>query len=294
MSDKSNELPMQANILLWAGNDPERAHVMLRYLYLRSEFPIGYFEALVPVKFPLDVTKDLQPWLPPTWLTPANYPMLGYQNQILTANPSFQFKLPAQFTYQLQLNGKVPSSSPSNSESSAMLLMALQKPRKGTGGPFSPDETLGPGALRDTDNDGVLEIVDLQSVPIGYWRFPQANPDVLTLPNTLDPGAKLVDPAWNNLGNYLSVWLFEDLTGIVIHDQSPPRPSMPATWVPGVTLDPSSGVAIGRTDFAPIRYSTRPVIGVAGRDRLWGVSWRTMQSDGTAASSDNSYNYNLH
>ena len=52
--DRANEDPVPDGILTWAGFDAERARVIMRFLYLRNEFPQAYIEALTPVKIPLD------------------------------------------------------------------------------------------------------------------------------------------------------------------------------------------------------------------------------------------------
>lgn len=309
--DRANEAAIPPGIMFWAGNDPERARIMMRFLYLRNELPSSYLEAMTPVKFPFFASDQGNSWIG-TSAKPFN-PIMVYQDTLLKQTGgmgqpypqdpiagSLNFRLPTQTFYQQPIiaamaQGKINlTSGQKNSESSAMLLMILLKPKKGTGGPFNPEETMGSGALKDTDGDGISELVDAIGTPLGYWRFPIGNPEMLTSPNVFDPRGKLVDPAWNNnrsLLNVMQVYLFEDITGLQIHDQDPPRnkaqpPTIPGTWVPSMTFD-GQGNPQALTGFNTSRYSTMPVVAAAGRDKVWGVQWGTMQSDGTTASDDN-------
>ena len=159
-----------------------------------------------------------------------------------------------------------------STESAACLLLALSQPRRGMG--FKADIALGSGAVQDTDCDGINEIVDGWQRPIGFWRWPTQNNELSNTlsANPLDPEGTLMAPSWNNANNSTSVLTFEALCGgnYAIHTGSG------ATWAP-----------------APQLAKTRPVIGSAGPDGLWGVGWGDMLSDGTGNDYDNLYSYRL-
>src|SRR5262249_53078660 len=77
--------------------------------------------------------------------------------------------------YQRELLNKTAISSDYNgpsTESSACLLMALTKSRKGS--TLAPD-VLGSSTIRDSDGDGVPEIVDGWGTALAFFRFPAAN-----------------------------------------------------------------------------------------------------------------------
>jgi prepilin-type N-terminal cleavage/methylation domain-containing protein len=293
--DQANQDPIPDFILAMAGDDADRARVIQRFLYLRNEFPCTYLEARTPVKFPLNPKLasnggDIPAGVP---ANAATFPILGYQDQVPLNNKNvfdrFQglsLNLRKQALYQWLLPQNVQAS-PGTAESSALLLLALLKPRRGTGTAFNPDETLGAGSIKDTNGDGVNEIVDVNGVPLGFWRFPQNNPDFSSQTgNVLDPQGKLIDPAWNNKNpaNVFCVYLFEDLTGLRIHSEIPPRGTS------GTSLQlPNS------TRWAPLpNYYTLPVIGSAGKDaNFGGVAWKTMDTPQNAQAGDNLYNYSL-
>jgi prepilin-type N-terminal cleavage/methylation domain-containing protein len=70
-------------------------------------------------------------------------------------------------------------------ESSACLLIALTEARGGM--TWNPETTLGAGAIRDTDSDGLREIVDSWAKAIYFVRvpIPNANPNLPTNGNPL-------------------------------------------------------------------------------------------------------------
>jgi hypothetical protein len=118
-------------------------------------------------------------------------------------------------TYQRILQGKTTASTDytgPSTESSACLLMALSVSRKGS--KLEPD-VLGSSTIRDTDGDGLLEIVDGWGTALAFFRFPAANwtdPTINALQQSflemqrtfapagsadeLDPFATLLNPTW--------------------------------------------------------------------------------------------------
>jgi hypothetical protein len=89
-------------------------------------------------------------------------------------------------------------------ESAACLLLALGQARRGV--TSDVDQFLGAGAVRDTDGDGVPEIVDVWGTPLYFVRWPAGNAELN--PNGLAPGVNdaqdpdglLSDPSWVNTG----------------------------------------------------------------------------------------------
>ncbi len=198
-----------------AGSDARRAKVIHIYLRLRQEFPATYAEAVK------DVTDK----------------PLGSPYGIL---------LKAKNGYVNAVGAKAGTAS---TQSSACLLLALSQPRRGMS--FKADQALGSGAVQDTDNDGMNEIIDGWQHPLGFWRWPTQNTELSgTLSSDpLDPEGILVAPSWNNSGNQQAVTTFEYLCGggYTIH-----------TFVAGV--------------WTPQVAKTRPVVGSTGPDGLWGVN----------------------
>src|SRR5438445_786596 len=72
---------------------------------------------------------------------------------------------------------------------------------------FNAEESLGASAIRDTDGDGVPEIVDGWGRPIAFFRWGTGNPDLDALArsgagtlnrDTEDPFHKLMDQNWQS------------------------------------------------------------------------------------------------
>src|SRR5262249_1310165 len=119
------------------------------------------------------------------------------------------------------------------------------------------------------------EILDGYGKPLGFWRWPSANPEWVGnpggKPNPLDPQGLLVKPGWNNAGNAQAVQIFEALCGgnYQIHTGSG------GTW-------------------APYTNYTVPVIASAAADGKWGVNWGDMSPNASPNdANDNLYNYRL-
>jgi prepilin-type N-terminal cleavage/methylation domain-containing protein len=166
---KAREETPKPNVLAMAGGDPERARIIWIKLRLKQEFPMSYAEALNP-------TAGSQ------FLAPSDLPPLK--------------------EYVTRLQGVTPVDP--NTQMAACLLMSLQRPRKGQ--KFSAEETLGAHAIKDTDGDGVPEIVDGWGKPVLFFRWGTGNPDLdasytsargLLDRDTEDPAHKLMDASWN-------------------------------------------------------------------------------------------------
>ncbi|MBI1913633.1 MAG: prepilin-type N-terminal cleavage/methylation domain-containing protein [Planctomycetes bacterium] len=157
-----------------AGGDPARAQVICLKLLLRREFPMSYAE----------IQRPGMGIIPDTDLPPIS-------------------------SYVAAIQNRIPVNTNSNgifTESAACLLIALQNhPHKGM--KFNAEETLGASAIRDTDNDGVPEIVDGWGKPIAFFRWGTGNPDLNALArnargnldrDTEDPFHKLMDTSWQS------------------------------------------------------------------------------------------------
>src|SRR5262245_15868250 len=171
-------------VLLMAGGDQKRAQVIWIKLQLKAQFPMSYAEALHPTTGLLD---SPQPQ-PSPYLTGCELPGMDY----------YRKKILAKFP-----DGKVPP--PSVAQSSALLYLALQYPRGGS--KFEIEEALGASAIKDTDGDGLPEIVDGWGNPIAFVRWGTGDPDLDSLAKTPtnsiydrdveDPEHSLMDVNWN-------------------------------------------------------------------------------------------------
>src|SRR5947209_8745467 len=91
----------------------------------------------------------------------------------------------------------------------ACLLMSLSRPR--TGKKFNPEEALGASAIKDTDGDGLAEIVDGWGKPVGFCRWgtgcvaltglSKANSGTGLDNDTQDPDRTLMNANWNTQGS---------------------------------------------------------------------------------------------
>jgi len=211
-------------------------------LVMRAEFPMTYAE--------------------------ANYPWAGFPAAWVPTAPNAVNQAVAY--YQKALNGRTGALNPAT-ESSALLLLALQKPRGVAGRRWSAEDALGAGAISDSDGDGMPEIVDGWRVAVGFYRWGTGNPNLDAL-NTSARGP--TDRDREDVEHALmDLWW----------DQQQP-----------------SGVALFQQICHPIRnvgaaqsWYTEPVIVSAGRDgRLDLDMWMTPIS-GTSGSTDNIYSFKV-
>lgn len=234
--DQAKKEAPQPGVLTLAGGDENRARTMWIVLRLRQEFPVSFAEATSPIQ-----------------------------------NAGLGILLPAKDAYVRAINSRTGATNP-NTESAACLVLALSQGRRGMAS-FNLDEALGSGALRDTDNDGLKEIVDAWGTAIGFWRWPMLNPEFLSITNKVnpvDPSKVLTAPVWDSSGNSNAVLTFEALSGgYVVHD-------------------PSSNV------WPRVFYSI-PVVGSAGRNKQFGLSVGTMDPSppNNTLMNDNLYSYRL-
>lgn len=231
---KNDTIPVSVTAL--AGGDTERARVIWMKLKLRQNFPMSYAEALYPYAV----------------------------NGVAIILPG---DLPPIEDYKKRLNnGTLTKANDPNTEMAACLLMALSRPRKGK--KFNPEESLGANAIKDTDGDGVAEIVDGWGKAVGFYRWGTGNTDLdaqsratnILNHDTQDPFMRLMDSKWNP--NDPGVAKFQALCHPI--------------------------TASGK----PRSFFTIPVIVSAGTDGSFGIRWPDMYPlDNTAA--DNIYSFKV-
>jgi type II secretory pathway pseudopilin PulG len=134
--------------------NPFRARVIWVKARLRQQFPMDFTEILLATP-----PSQLGLGQPPGWF------------------PQPPGALPALPTYYKALinAGVTGVNPPSDAENSSCLLMALSETRGGIA--FNSDN-MGTGAVGDTDNNGLLEILDGWKRPIRFFRWPTGNSEV--------------------------------------------------------------------------------------------------------------------
>ena len=199
--------PPPVNVINLAGGDPRRSLVIWRKLRFKQEFPQSYAEAVYPWAVNNNPQNAVQylAWqdLPPK----DGYVQALKRVGLLPANWTFTSPVPANF-------GLFP-----DDEMAACLLLSLTVNRRGTN--FDAEQALGPGALKDTNGDGLKKIVDAWGHPLGFYRWPWGNPDIaasvsaqVTDRDPEDPELLLMDANWNNATSYAAqgpVFKFEVL-----------------------------------------------------------------------------------
>ena len=158
-------------------------------------------------------------------------------------------------------------------ESSALLLMALEK---GAGGQGTTTDLFGAAYVRKVTFPATPAPIDVPvfkddwGTPFQFYRWTTANPDVDALAptttsklrNPLDPTGKLTDPTWyNGASTQASRILFENSC---------------------YSLTNGGG---------PYAFYIKPVLASAGVDLKLGLDLQTMATTNTADASDNLYNY---
>jgi len=226
------------SVLLLAQGDPARAKVIWEKLCYKQQFPMSYDEAVHPDGG----------IIPPRDL-PSRYPELR--------DP---------ITGQARPSGNVEA------ESAACLLLALKKKRRGTG--FDVEEALGSAFIKDTDQDGVPEIVDSWGTPIKFYRWGTNHPDLAAAGDPSarplgrdpeDPMSTLMNAGWN--GNAQSAAAFQNLC-------HPIRDNYGAGTL-------------------PYSYYTEPTIVSAGPNRKFGLTGANMTPSPGADEADNLYSFKL-
>jgi prepilin-type N-terminal cleavage/methylation domain-containing protein len=222
-------------LLEMADGDADRARVIWICLRLKQEFPMTFGEAFSPtgryvlggqVRDPVGRNEGnvFVPYFPPL---PPNQTIF----RALTAAGI----TPNTIDYsRVQKSGINPNDQ--IDESSALLLLILQQNRGGMA--LSVDD-LGSGITNDAlyrDVNGqphtLKQLVDAWNNAIVFYRWPVANSEITQsnpsfggtvgskFRDPLDPAGRLMNPTWNNAGNYggfRGVWAFEILFH-VIHD----------------------------------------------------------------------------
>jgi prepilin-type N-terminal cleavage/methylation domain-containing protein len=229
---------LPASILSLAGGDDKRAQVILLKLRLKQEFPMSYAEALNP------------------------------GGGVIPAAD-----LPGLREYAIKLAGRTAAVDP-NTESAACLLMALQRIRRGS--TFNPDEGLGASGIRDTDGDGMPEIIDGWGRPILFYRWPSNNAEIQT------EAAK----------HYKVLSL--DL-------EDPDRTLMSQSWQVSTSLISGAKTNGQMFEFLchpisqngqPQSFFATPVVVSMGKDGVSGLG-PFLQVVGGAAAADNAYSYQI-
>lgn len=164
VADAKKETPSAAALQL-AGSDPMRAQVIWIKLRLMEAFPASYDEINNPPPY-------------------QSYPNFASGTPLI---PDSQRRNISNY------KRKLGSSSSQNlqAQSAACVVMALSINR---GGVVLNEDNLGP-YLKDTDGDGLPELVDGWGTPIAFFRFPTQYPNLLST-----SGTKWLNPAKTGKG----------------------------------------------------------------------------------------------
>jgi prepilin-type N-terminal cleavage/methylation domain-containing protein len=178
IEDAKKEADIPQVVKTLAGGSDERARILWIKLRLTEAFPMSYYEALFPPRY-YDHTLNM--WVD---LIPANR----------RHNTGYAKKIPA-----IQAPNR-------ETESAACVMIALSVSR---GGAAALNVDMLPVPPRDTDGDGVNELVDGWSQPVAFFRFPTVHADLQganpapkdssnrpTYDDPLDQKRQLLAPSW--------------------------------------------------------------------------------------------------
>jgi prepilin-type N-terminal cleavage/methylation domain-containing protein len=172
--DTAKTEPIPQNVVTLAGGQSGRARVIWIKMRLKQEFPMSYAEAHNPI---------------PAAVLQPNGPLVLSD-------------LPAKNVFK----GLPAAANNAATESSACLLIALTQGRRGV--TWDPQQTLGAGFVRDTDGDGVPELVDTWDTALYFVRWPYNNTDLNPsgaqpgVNDSQDPEGLLSNPTWvSSYGN---------------------------------------------------------------------------------------------
>ncbi len=228
---RTSTVPAGITAGYFGGNEATARAIWIK-LQLKAAFPMSYAEALDP-----------------TGGTPA---LAG----VVKPRPIFR-----------KLAGKVAKDP--ETESAACLLIALQQNFGGK--KFDADSILGPSGMKDTDGDGIPEVVDGFGKAVKFYRWGTGNPDLNAL-------------ARGNRGNYDRDT--EDTEHALMNNG----------WNPDGVANLPTGVSEFQRLCHPIRsgnsrysYFTIPTIVSAGPDGSFGLDWFMTRLDATA--DDNVYSF---
>ncbi len=215
-------------VVSMAGGDPERAKVIWIKFRLKQEFPMSYAEALNPGGGVVPIVD-----------------------------------LPSR--YARDLGGRTNANNPLT-ESAACLLLALKKTRRGTG--FNAEQAFGASAMKDTDGDGLPELVDSWGTAVFFYRWGTGSLELDQLGGARtsnltrdreDPGHTLMNMNWNSSAGATQ---FAQLLHAI------------------------------RYNNAPYSWYTEPTVVSAGGNRLFGLDGTMAVVNGQDAS-DNLYTFRL-
>jgi hypothetical protein len=200
-----------------------RAQVIWTKLVLKREFPCTWADAL----------------------TPVNLPSYGLTATTVRPVPTYAQKINSVISVGYSAN---PST-----QAAECLYLALRQSRRGEG--FDPD-SLGSAAIRDTDTNGLPEIVDAWGTPLGFYPFPIGNPEFLGLSGRIldpqDPQGLLLDPRWNNASNP-AVAAFETTLHLV-HDPNASSWTPKSFYIVPVVASAGKDTALGFDGFDTAPY----------------------------------------
>jgi prepilin-type N-terminal cleavage/methylation domain-containing protein len=233
--EAENQTNVPASFTTMAGGDAKLARMLWIKFQLRASFPMSYAEALNPVTGSAILNpNELRPFAP----------------------------------YRDGLKGR-SSANDASTESAACLLLALQRPRGGM--KFDVESAIGPAHIKDTDGDGVAELVDGWGKAVTFVRWPTDFPEMDALAR--NKGAHNLDR----------------------DEQDVEYALMNTNWNPSSPGAVEFGSLCHRINVsgAPRSFFTMPTVVSAGRDNVLGLNGFNMAVTDAAAAADNIYSFKL-